>query len=104
LASKISERGGFRIDNQAIMIEAVKVAENGKSIILRLYECQGGKADGKLDIPFKVKEAYKCNLLEERIEGEKSLKVSNDAGNRSYVFVFLKAFEVQTLCLVVERD
>jgi alpha-mannosidase len=64
----------------------------GKSIILRIYESLGGRSRGTIHAKFPVKEAWKCNVLE---DNEGSLEVcKGDEGVA--VKIELRAFEVAT--------
>lgn len=101
-ASTILGRSWFDVSNAAIMIETAKVAEDGKSLIVRVYECHGGKVFATLNTRLEVKQAFKCNLLEERLDDEKPLKVTRDDDGETHIALFLKAFEVQTLSLILE--
>ena len=51
-----------------VIIEAVKAAEDGNGIILRLYEYHGRRTNTVLQLAFIPKHAIVCNLLEETIE------------------------------------
>lgn len=73
-------------------IETVKKGEYGDDIILRGYECFGGKRKVTLTFGFDVKKAYLCNLMENNLEEieVKGNTVSFTAGT----------FEIVTLKLV----
>lgn len=49
----------------SLIIETVKQAEDGRGIIVRLYEHQRTRGKSKLSVGFTLAEAYICNLLEE---------------------------------------
>ncbi|MFO7680393.1 MAG: alpha-mannosidase [Chloroflexota bacterium] len=53
------------VDKPHIIIETVKQAEDGNGLIVRLYENERTRGMVTLHTGFPVKEAYRCNLLEE---------------------------------------
>jgi len=55
---------GFSIDAPQIVIEAVKAAEDGKGIVLRLYEASGGACSAQLRSAFLIETAEETNMLE----------------------------------------
>ncbi len=80
----------FKIkDNPAMVIEAVKVSDDGKSVIVRLYESFGSRGSFTMesDIPFKS--ASLTNLLEEK---QADLKLKDKA-----VSLEVKPFEIITI-------
>src|SRR5262249_8150968 len=48
-----------------VVIETVKQAEDGSGIIVRFYEDERSRGKFTLTTGFPLKEAYRCNLLEE---------------------------------------
>jgi len=62
----------FDISNENIMIDAVKKAENGEFIILRLHEFAGGKAVARLSIAKPILWWCECDLME-NLPAEKEL-------------------------------
>jgi alpha-mannosidase len=67
----------------------------GKSVILRIYESLGGKARGSIQSTLPVKQAWKCNVLE---DDEEELD-RRDVDDSSAVDIELRAFEVATFRL-----
>ncbi len=59
----------LEVDQPGIIIEAVKVAEDGDGIIVRLYEAYGARREAKLFIRLPVTRAVETDLLE-RATGE----------------------------------
>lgn len=57
----------LKVDHQNIMIETVKLAEDGEDIIIRLYETAGARTRANLYTGFPMSEAWLADLLEERI-------------------------------------
>ncbi len=66
------------LDASWAVIETVKRAEDGRGVIVRLYEHQRNRGGITLRAGFKVAEAYICNLLE---EDDQALQVSSDSVN-----------------------
>ena len=63
-----AEHALLTLDNQAIVIEAVKMAEDADGIIVRLYETSGGKQHAHLWSGLPIRHAALVNLLEEKSE------------------------------------
>lgn len=55
----------FTVDRPGVAIEVVKRAEDGKGLIVRLYEAEGGRGPATLTTTLPVKKAWITNLLEE---------------------------------------
>ncbi len=55
----------FAVDRPGVVIEAVKIAEDGDSLIVRLYEAHGGRGPAVLRTSLPFASARDCNLLEE---------------------------------------
>ncbi|KAF4164131.1 hypothetical protein CNMCM6936_009494 [Aspergillus lentulus] len=91
--------------SQSLILDVVKRGEDdedvsrgelpkrsGKSIILRIYESLGGRSRGTIHTKFPVKEAWKCNVLE---DNEERLEVCKGDDGVA-VKIELRAFEVAT--------
>eukprot|EP00117_Sycon_ciliatum_P016137 scpid24513/ scgid1061/ Alpha-mannosidase 2C1; Alpha mannosidase 6A8B; Alpha-D-mannoside mannohydrolase; Mannosidase alpha class 2C member 1 len=96
------------IDNPAIVLEAVKMAEEqveGRpgSLILRLYESFGGRATGNIRLTFpgalNVQSVVKCNILEEAIADSNGDTPSLTSSGSQTAQLCVKPFEVVTLRL-----
>ena len=81
------------VDRDNIMIDAVKLAEDGSGdIIVRLYESKKAASSAKLNVNFaKDFTAYSCDMLE---NNEEELSMENGA-----VALTFKAFEIKTVRL-----
>jgi len=55
-------------DSDNIIIETVKQSENGKGIIVRLYDAWGGKSMPTLNFGFGIKKIHLCDMLENPLE------------------------------------
>jgi alpha-mannosidase len=58
----------FQVDRPGAVIEAVKVAEDGRALVVRLYEAEGARGSVKLSTTLPVKSASFTNLLESEIK------------------------------------
>lgn len=84
-----SEQSFFQTDRTGVIIEAIKVAEEGKAVIVRLYEAEGSRGSVTLSTTLPVKKAAISSLLE--VE-ESALALSKGA-----VQLALKPFEIVTV-------
>lgn len=56
----------LKIDQENVILEVVKKAEDNEDMIIRMYEAYGKRSKVKIDLSFlKVKEAYECDLMEQ---------------------------------------
>ena len=51
--------------NRSVYIDALKKAEDGDDIVLRVHECRGGHAEATVQPGFAIRGYIPCNLLEE---------------------------------------
>lgn len=58
----------LRLDHPHVMVEAVKQAEEGDDLIVRLYETAGTRVHAMLRPGFEVQEAWLCDLMERKLE------------------------------------
>jgi len=85
----------FGVDSPNIILESVKKAEDSnKHLIVRLWECFGGRGHVKLSSLLSIKSAIYTNLIEEEDKSQGLLKWSN--GN---VTVPFKPFQIITIKL-----
>ena len=80
------------VDSPNVVIETVKRAEDGRGLILRLYESQRRRSPVTLTAGFPLAAAWRTNLLEENQE-----PLPCD-GNR--VTVYVKPYQILTLRIV----
>ncbi len=69
-----SEQSFLHIDNSQIVIETVKKAEDGKGIIIRMYESTGGTATGNLTCSLSYSQIQEVNLMEEIIDKKRIIR------------------------------
>ena len=55
-----------RFDSKNIVIETVKIAEDGGGIIVRAYECFGNEVSATLSLDFDDMGIYECDMLENK--------------------------------------
>lgn len=56
----------FEIDRPGIVIEAVKVSEDGRSVVVRLYEAFGGRGNARLKTSLAASQVWRADLLESK--------------------------------------
>jgi len=81
----------YRLSDTTIKIEAVKRAENGKGIIIRLYETRGSGAAVRLEAADGWKSLFTATMLEKR--------ENKIAGKGNVVDLRFQPFEIKTLLL-----
>ncbi|MBA4386342.1 MAG: alpha-mannosidase [Verrucomicrobia bacterium] len=84
----------FHVDDSNVIVEAVKKAEDGNGIIVRLYEAEGRRTRTRLQFGFGVRSAKETDLLE---RDETTLKVKKDS-----VALSFHAFEIKTIKVTEE--
>ena len=84
------------LNKEHVVIETVKVAEDGQGIIVRLYECQRRRGLVTMKTSFPLAAAYRTNLLE---DNEESLPHSLDS-----VQLAIRPYEIITLRLVYDSS
>ena len=84
-----SSHSFFRTSREGAVIEAVKVAEDGGSLIVRLYEAEGGRGPAVLTTTLPVRKAWRADLLE---NDQQALVLREGA-----VRLDLKPFEIVTI-------
>ncbi|HAP90566.1 MAG TPA: alpha-mannosidase [Arthrobacter bacterium] len=84
----------FAVDNPALVIEAVKLAEDGSGdVVVRLYESLGQRSVGLLSANFPVKGSQATDLLERAAEAP-GVKTASGHGS---VELSLRPFQLVTL-------
>ncbi|MFN3168199.1 MAG: alpha-mannosidase [Phycisphaeraceae bacterium] len=66
----------FRVDRPAVVIDTVKLAEDGGGLVVRLYEAYGTRGRARLTVPASIARAALADLLE---QAQQALTV-DDAG------------------------
>ena len=84
----------FTVDNDRIVIEAVKLAEDGSGdVVVRLYECGGGRATGALALGFPAASVAETDLLERPLADSPAY----EPGTEGAVELSLRPFQILTL-------
>ncbi|MCX5203449.1 glycosyl hydrolase-related protein [Streptomyces sp. NBC_00237] len=84
----------FRMSDDRIVVEAVKLAEDGSGdVVVRLYESAGGRASGTLTVGFPARSVAETDLLERALPEAGPYGLSPAGG----VEVALRPFQVLTL-------
>ncbi|XP_052092511.1 alpha-mannosidase 2C1-like [Mytilus californianus] len=87
-----SSKTYMEISPSGIILETIKMGEDDmKSIVLRMFQSYGGRTETSLKFNFKVKTAFRCNILEEK---EEKLDI-----RQNRISIFVKPFEIVTLLL-----
>ncbi|OGO17998.1 MAG: hypothetical protein A2Z14_11665 [Chloroflexi bacterium RBG_16_48_8] len=81
----------LRVEPEELVVSAIKGSEDGKALILRLYNISRKPVDGKLALNFDISKAFEANLKEE--EG-KTLSVEG-----SEVLFYARGGEIKTIKL-----
>jgi len=84
------------VDQPNIVIETVKIAEDGQDLIVRLYECQRRRGPVTLRTGVALAAAWRTNLLEEKAEALPCTKHS--------VAFPMHPYEIVTLRLTLEKQ
>lgn len=80
------------VDNDAVVVESVKLADDRSGdVVVRLYECLGGRACARLSTGFPLASAWVVDLLERRLAASEP-----EAGG---VAITLRPFQILTLRL-----
>lgn len=80
-AKELSDNAWFTVDNDAIIVDTLKTAEDSKDIVLRIYESHGSRGSFNLSSTLPVKSVALCNMLEtedqplELVDGKVNVKV-----------------------------
>ena len=83
------ETSYMTIESPNVIVEAVKKAEDGDAVVIRLYESQNASARAVINFGFPIQSAEEANLMEEPIQ---PLEISGNS-----VMLVFKPFEIKTL-------
>lgn len=79
-----------------VMLETLKVAEDGDGVILRFYEHHGENHEMKVQWNLPMGEVYRCDVLERPVSG-------NIPVNGSEFVVTVKPYEIVTMKLTADK-
>jgi alpha-mannosidase len=91
--SEPREASFIGVDARQVIVEAVKQAEDGNDVIVRLYESTHSRVETKVRFGFAVQAVAEVNLMEEE---PRSLEVVDDR-----VALAFRPFEIKTLRLTL---
>ncbi|MCX7012691.1 MAG: alpha-mannosidase [Candidatus Sumerlaeota bacterium] len=83
-----ARQGSFEVDQPNVIIEAVKKAEKGTDVIVRLYDSFNAARRATLTLPRAPKQVWECNLMERDL-GEVKFEGARFAFD-------IKPFEIKT--------
>lgn len=85
----IAEGGSYaRISRDNVIIDTIKCAEDGRGIIMRVYESEGVRGKTGISLATQAEEVFECNLMEE----DEQL-ISRNASSFEF---FIRPYEIKT--------
>lgn len=88
----------IEVDNPAVVVEAVKLAEDGSGdVVVRLYESLGGRARAHVTADFDHTEVIRTDLLERPIEPIPAVVEPSPTGAEPVETLWLRPFQIVTL-------
>lgn len=91
----LSPRPFISCTSENVVIETIKLAEDGEGIIVRLYECQRKRGNLILETGFPIAAAWQTNILENI---NKPLKV-----NLNQIHLAIKPYQILTVYIRPEK-
>ena len=82
------------VDQDNVVIETAKMAEDGEALIVRLYECYNKRSKVTLTCGESIAEASECNLMEE--------KDTPAAYTEHTVALTMKPYEIKTIKITLK--
>jgi alpha-mannosidase len=61
----LTRRSLVRVEGAAAVVQTLKVAQDGRGLVLRLYEPHGGRGQVRVQLDLPVRAVHSCNLVEE---------------------------------------
>lgn len=86
------------VDCENVQIETVKTAEDGRGVIVRMYEAYGRRSRVTCTCSSLLGECItECDLLERPLEGEEEALTSDRCADGNHTFTFvIKPYEIKT--------
>jgi alpha-mannosidase len=99
----------FTADETAgVILDTIKLAEDGAGVVLRLFEAHGGRATGVVRTAALFGSAHRCDILEQPLltpgAAESLVAEADHSGGGITLWVTLRPFEVCTILLRSTRD
>ena len=82
-----------KVDSTNIVVETVKCAEDGRGIIVRMYECQRQRGEFTLSSCFPITKAWRTNILEQNQQ-----EIPVEGGQLRFA---IKPYQIVTLRLII---
>ena len=92
--SLAAKQSYLSIDKDHVMLSAFKLTEDGKAVILRLYEDQNRRGEVKVSFPRNIVQAFECDPFENELP---ELEIEKES-----VIMSMKPFEIKTIKVVFE--
>ncbi len=86
----------LHVSGSAVVVETIKVAEDGGDPVVRLYEFTGGAARARLRLASPIKSAAECDMLE---KPRRKLRITKDGE----IILKFRAFEIKTVRLRLKK-
>lgn len=83
------------VDQENIVVEVVKMAEDGEGLVVRLYECYNRRQDVCVSFPKPIGRIAECDLMENEIAGLQPVVTGEHSGRA--VMLSVKPYEIRTL-------
>lgn len=103
VARNVPQPAIFRADETpGVILDAIKIAEDGDGVVIRLYEAHGGRVTAVVKSDVAFGSAHRCNLMEEcllDVGAEESLEADFLSGVGTTLRVTLRPFEICTIRL-----
>ncbi len=80
----------LQVSGNSVVVETLKIAEDGGDLIVRLYESVGGAVKVRLNVSAPIKTASECDMLE---TPQRKLRVSKNGA----ITLNFRAFEIKTV-------
>jgi alpha-mannosidase len=90
-----SVRSLLSIDAKHVMVESVKLAEDGSGIILRLYEYQNRRGNVSVTLECDIKSVRECDLMENPV-----LELPHEGNKFEF---YIKPYEIKTYNVVLNK-
>jgi len=92
--SDASARSFLSLEGTPVVVETLKPAQDGKGLILRLYEPHGGRGPVEVKTDLSVAEVFECNCVEEN-----GKKIKSKSGRFDFQ---IKPFQIRTFRLMTK--
>ncbi len=88
-----TEKSFAAVDKSNVILETIKMAEDGNGVILRMYECENALTKAKVKLGMASASVEECNLLEEKVS---DIPLEEDGFKIS-----IKPYEIKTYRIIL---